>query len=87
MRRRVIIVIILLSTITYAPWWFSVGLVLLAEWRFDSRYELLLPAMIADLAYGAPFQQFFGFAFPATFLIVLTIVLTRILTNQFFLNS
>lgn len=87
MRRRIILVIILLGAVAYAPWWFSVLLTLIALWRLGSGYELLLPAVIADLAYGPPNSQFFGLAYPATFLTALSAVLARVLARRFFLHS
>jgi len=67
MRRRIIIVLIIIGAVAYAPWWFSVLLVLGAIWRFGSGYELLIPAAMADLVYGMPVPRFFGLAFLATF--------------------
>ncbi len=87
MRRRIIIVIIIIGAVAYAPWWFSLLLVLGAIWRFGSGYELLIPAILADLAYGSPTSRFFGLAFVATFFTVLAITLSKILAKQFFLRT
>ena len=86
MRRRIIMVIVMTGAIVYVPWWFSALLALGAMWRFDSRYELLLPAAVADLAYGRPISQFFDLVFTATFFIALTVALKQILAKRFFLN-
>ncbi len=86
MRRRIIIVVIIIGAVAYAPWWFSVLLVLGAIWRFDSGYELLIPAAIADLAYGMPAARFFDLAFLATFFTALALTLSKILAKQFFLH-
>ncbi len=87
MRRRIIIVLIIIGAVAYAPWWFSVLLVLGAIWRFGSGYELLIPAAMADLVYGMPVPRFFGLAFLATFFTALAIALSKILAKQFFLRS
>jgi len=86
MRRRIIIVVIIIGAVAYAPWWFSGLLALGAMWRFGSGYELLVPAVIADLAYGAPVSRFFGLVFLATFLMAFAVTLSKILAKQFFLR-
>ena len=86
MRRRIIIVIVMIGAIAYWPWWFSGLLALIAIWRFGSGYELLLPAMLADLVYGMPLVGLLNFAFPATVLIAIAIVLSQGLVNRFSLR-
>ena len=79
--------VVMIGAVAYLPWWVSALLALLAIWRFDSRYELLLPAMLADLAYGIPLNGWLNFAFPTTVLTVIVIALSKILTSRFFLRS
>ncbi|MEK7621726.1 MAG: hypothetical protein AAB415_00955 [Patescibacteria group bacterium] len=87
MRRRLIITVTLLFSVAYAPWWGSGLLVLIALGRFGSGYELLFPAVVADLAYGTPLTQFLGLAYPATFLTAGAMVGFRFLANRFFIQS
>ncbi|MFH1170578.1 MAG: hypothetical protein V1704_03400 [Candidatus Vogelbacteria bacterium] len=87
MRRRIIILVVLIVTVAYWPWWFSGLLALIAVWRFDSGYELLLPAILADLVYGLPLIGWLNFAFPATVLTAVAIALSKILVSRFFLRS
>ena len=86
MRRRIIIVLVIIGAIAYAPWWFSVLLALGAMWRFGGGYELLLPAMIADLAYGTPVPQLFSLVFTATFFTAVAVGLNKILNKRLFLQ-
>ena len=86
MRRRIIIIVIITGAVAYAPWWFSVLLALGAMWRFGGGYELLIPAAMADLAYGGPAARFFGLAFIATFFTALAVTLSKILAKQFFIS-
>ena len=85
MRPRIITLFILIGAVAYAPWWLSVLLALGAMWRFGSGYELLLPAAIADLAYGAPSHQFFGLAFPATWLLAGLVAMVRMISRHILL--
>lgn len=87
MRRRIIILVVMIGAVAYLPWWASGLLILIALWRFDSGYELLLPVMLADLAYGLPLKGWFSFAFPATVLVAITITLSKVLANHLFLKS
>ena len=87
MRRRLIIAVALILVVGYAPWWLSVLLTLLFIWRFNSGFELLLPAILADLVYGSPVAPLFGFAFPATLLTALAVISGRVLTQRFFLQT
>lgn len=87
MRHRVILLIILIGAVAYVPWWVSVLLAISASWRFDSGYELLLPAALADLVYGAPIPQLFNFAFPVTFLTALAMALGQTFGQRFFKQS
>jgi hypothetical protein len=76
----------MIGAVAYLPWWASTLLVLIVIWRFDSGYELLLPAMLADLTYGLPLIDWLNFAFPATILTAITIALSKVLANRFFLQ-
>mgnify|MGYP003394815539 CR=1 FL=1 len=87
MRRRLIITVLLLFSVAYAPWWVSAVLVLIALGRFGGGYELLFPAAVADLGFGTPLPQFLGLAYPATFLTAVAVVLVRVLANRFFIQS
>ena len=87
MRRRIIILIILIGAVAYVPWWLSVIIAVGAMWRFGSRYELLWPTAIADLAHGSPLPQLFNFAFSATLLTALAIALGRSVAHRFFLQA
>ena len=88
MRRRIIILAVVIGAVAYLPWWVSALLVLIVIWRFNSSYELLLPAMLADLTYGRPLLiGWFNFAFPAVILTAIAIILSKILVNRFFLRS
>lgn len=86
MRRRIIIVIVIIGAVAYAPWWFSVLLAVGAIWRFGSGYELLLPAVIADLTYGVPITHFFDFVSTATFGTALVVTLNHVLAKRVFLH-
>lgn len=86
MRRRIIILIAIIGAVAYLPWWISGFLALIALWRFGSGYELLLPAILADLAYGMPLTNWFNFTFLATVLTATVIALSKILVNRFFLQ-
>lgn len=87
MRRRTIIVIVMIGAVAYLPWWISALIILIALWRFNSGYELLLPMILADLIYARPLTDWLNFAFPATVLVAVTIALSKILINHFFLQS
>ena len=86
MRLRIIILAAIIGAVAYLPWWVSALLVLIALWRFDSGYELLLPAMLADLTYGRPLIDWFNFAFPATVLIAIIVASSKVLASRFFLR-
>lgn len=80
-------VLILLVAVSHAPWWFGSLLALGAIWRLGGGYELLFPIAVADMAYGTPFPGLFNFAFPATLLTAMIVVLGRIAAKQFFFRS
>ncbi len=87
MNRRLLMVIILILSVAYLPWWAGGLIALVAIWRFESSYELIFPSLLVDLAYGAPIFNSFEFAFPATLILLLIITLNKFYARQFFFRS
>ena len=77
-------VILLIFSSAYLPWWAGGLIALVAIWRFDSGYELVLPTLLVDLVYGRPILASLQFAFPTTLLLLILITLHRLYARQFF---
>lgn len=87
MHRRIILLVIIILSIAYFPWWVGGLIALVAIWRFESSYELAFPAFLVDLIYGTPIFAPLQFAFPTTLLLLVIITLNKLVVKQFFFRS
>ena len=52
---------LLFGSVLFLPWWVGAALALVFFFFFPSYIEMLLAALLADLLYAAPTEQFWGF--------------------------
>ncbi len=65
---RVMYSVVLLFSVLFLPYWFSLLLALVGVFYFDLYFEALALLFIADTLYGAKELRYFGFTF-VTFLL------------------
>ena len=82
MRQRLSYFVLLGLAVFLLPWWISGGLFVWLAWRINNFYESLGWAFCFDLVFSTPVNRLANFAFPATLLAIIILIILNFLKHS-----
>ena len=68
---RILSFVVLISSVFFAPWWFSFIFYIAMLFLFENFYEGIFALLLIDLLYGIPEAKFYGFPLVSTLFAVI----------------